>query len=243
MESVRPGGERFEKARALLMAWDGSMERDGVAPTLYSAMRLQLNQRLAEHCLGTLADEATDAAGRGIPAHLRQLEALFVAHAAANDTSLLPGDLDWLTALSDALTEGIEYLTGRLGDDMSAWVWGSVHGTKPVHTLSPSFPELAAQLDPPSVAMGGDGDTPQAGFFAPGDPFTMMSMSVARYLFDPSDWEASRWIVPLGASGHPGSPHYADQLRDWAEVEMLPMTYSADAVRAAAQTTQTLNPS
>jgi len=243
MKNVTPGDKSFEEARTLLTAWDGSMERDGVAPTIYSAMRLQLNRRLAEHCLGPLAAEAIDAAGRGIPAHLRQLEALFAAHAAVDDTSLLPDGLDWLGALGDALTEGIEYLTGRLGDNMSGWVWGSVHGTKPVHTLSPSFPGLADKLDPPSVAMGGDGDTPQAGFFAPGDPFTMMSMSVARYLFDPSDWDASRWIVPLGASGHPGSPHYADQLPAWADIEMLPMTYSADAVQAAAQTTQNLNPS
>ncbi len=234
--------DRFEAARAMLTAWDGAMERDRTEPTIYSAMRLHLNRRLAEHCLGALAGEAIDAAGRGIPAHLRQFEALLVAHADADDTSLLPPGLDWTTALGDGLAAGIDYLAERLGDNPGKWVWGSVHGTRPVHTLSPSFPQLASQLDPPSVAMGGDGDTPQAGFFAPGDPFTMMSMSVARYLFDPSNWDESKWIVPLGASGHPGSPHYADQLPTWAEVEMVPMTYSADAVRSSARTTQTLKP-
>jgi penicillin amidase len=243
LASVPARDDRFEAAREMLTAWDGAMERDRTEPTIYSAMRLALNRRLAEHCLGPLAAEAIDAAGRGIPAHLRQLEALFVAHADVGDTSLLPEGLDWATALGDALSQGVDYLTERLGSEMSVWTWGSVHGTRPVHTLSPSFPGLAAQLDPPSVAMGGDGDTPQAGFFAPGDPFTMMSMSVARYLFDPSNWDGSKWIVPLGASGHPGSPHYFDQLPIWAEVKMVPMTYSAAAVRAAAQTTQTLNPS
>ena len=239
---VPPRDARFEAGRAMLTAWDGAMERDLAEPTVYSAMRLHLNRRLAERCLGALAGEAIDAAGRGIPAHLRQLEALFVAHAEADDTSLLPDGLDWATALGDALAEGIAYLADRLGDDVTAWTWGSVHRTRPVHTLSPSFPDLAGRLDPPSVAMGGDGDTPQAGFFAPGEPFTMMSMSVARYLFDPSDWDASRWIVPLGSSGHPGSPHYADQLPIWSEIDMVPMTYGAGAVRASAQTTQTLKP-
>ena len=130
----------------------------------------------------------------------------------------------------------------RLGDDMDSWTWGAVHKTRPVHTLSASYPELSDLLDPPSVPMGGDGDTPQAGFFDPAEPFVMMSMSVARYLFDPSDWDRSRWTVPLGSSGHPGSPHYADQAPIWSEIEMVPMDYSPRAVRSAARTMQTLHP-
>ena len=68
---------------------------------------------------------------------------------------------------------------------MSAWTWGRVHFTKPRHTLSTAFPELAAELDPPSVPMSGDGDTPQSGSYSPGDPFTMTGMSAARYVFRP----------------------------------------------------------
>ena len=34
---------------------------------------------------------------------------------------------------------------------------------------------------------------------------------VGEIVFDLSYWERVGWIVPLGASGHPGSPHYADQ--------------------------------
>lgn len=238
-----PGrGGRFDRAREMLTAWDCSMDRDRPEPTIYSAMRLSLNRRLAVHCLGELAGEALDAAGRGIPAHLRQLEALFVAHADAGDTSLLPEGLDWLTALGDGLEEGLSYLAGRLGGDLDSWTWGSVHATRPVHTLSASLPELSALLDPPSVPMGGDGDTPQAGFFDPAEPFVMMSMSVARYLFDPSEWDRSRWVVPLGSSGHPGSPHYADQVPIWSEIEMVAMDYSPRAVRSAARTMQTLHP-
>ncbi len=235
-------GGRFDRAREMLTSWDCSMDHDRPEPTIYSAMRLSLNRRLAVHCLGELAGEAMDAAGRGIPAHLRQLEALFVAHAEAGDTSLLPQGLDWLTALGDGLEEGLGYLSDRLGDDMDGWTWGSVHATRPVHTLSASFPELSSLLDPPSVPMGGDGDTPQAGFFDPAEPFVMMSMSVARYLFDPSDWDRSRWSVPLGSSGHPGSPHYDDQVPVWSEIEMVPMDYSPQAVRSAARTMQILHP-
>jgi len=50
----------------------------------------------------------------------------------------------------------------------------------------------------------------------------------------------SRWTVPLGASGHPGSAHYADQTSIWAEVDLIPMTYQWDAIEAEAESHQSL---
>ena len=113
---------------------------------------------------------------------------------------------------------------------MESWRWGSVHHTAPRHTLSDAFPGLARLLDPPRIPMGGDGDTPQAGSYSPAQPFTMTGMSVARYVFDPGDWSRSAWITPLGASGHPGSPHYADQAEVWGRVDLIPMLYDWDII-------------
>ena len=75
------------------------------------------------------------------------------------------------------------------------------------------FPELAEWLNPPVVSTGGDGDTVQAASISTATGYTVGSTSVARFVFDLSDWQRSAWVVPLGASGHPGSPHYADQSR------------------------------
>ena len=65
------------------------------------------------------------------------------------------------------------------------------------------------------MPVGGGFDTPQAASFSVGEgkQYTVTGMSVNRYVHDPSDgWVHSRWISPLGASGHPGSTHYADQV-------------------------------
>ncbi|HBD85496.1 MAG TPA: penicillin acylase, partial [Dehalococcoidia bacterium] len=118
--------------------------------------------------------------------------------------------------------------------------WGRVHQTHPTHPLSAAFPEMSERLDPPPVSMGGDGDTPQAGSYPDSDPYTMTGMSVARYVWDTADWDNSRWIVPLGSSGHAGSPHYADQTSTWADVALIPATYSWDTLESEAQTVQTL---
>ena len=90
--------------------------------------------------------------------------------------------------------------------------------------------------------MGGDGDTPQAGSYSPAGPYTMTSMSVARYVFDLGDWDSSVWVIPLGASGHPGSPHYADQAPVWAEIQLVPMLYDWERIASNAESSQTLTP-
>ena len=52
----------------------------------------------------------------------------------------------------------------------------------------------------------------------------------------------SSYDVPLGASGHPGSPHYADQTGDWAAVRLRPMRYDWGRVAAEAESHQRLEP-
>ena len=74
------------------------------------------------------------------------------------------------------------------------------------------------------------------------DDFTVTGLSVNRYIFDPSDWTRSRWIAPLGASGHPASPHYADQAQLWADVEFIPQLWDWQEIRDQAETTQHLVP-
>ena len=97
-------------------------------------------------------------------------------------------------------------------------------------------------LDPPAVRVGGDGDTPRAGSYSSAGPYVVTGTSVARYVFDLDDWDGSRWVVPLGASGHPGSPHYADQAETWRRVELVPMLFDWDTIAANAESHQTLRP-
>jgi penicillin amidase len=239
---IVPGDLYVAQAQQRIVAWDGSMERNAIAPTIYSAFRTKLQARLIGHLLGPLAQEALSATGRGAPRHVQQLTSLLVTMARDGDTSYLPLGEDWVSVVSQALDEGVSDLRQKLGEDMDLWQWGTVHHTRPRHTLSDSIPGMAELLDPPSVPMGGDGDTPQAGSYSAANPYTMMSMSVARYVFDAGDWDNSRWIVPLGSSGHPGSPHYADQTPLWAEIDLIPMLYDWDTITRESESQQRLNP-
>ena len=117
-----------------------------------------------------------------------------------------------------------------------------MHTTRPQHPLVAGFPHLAATLNPPAVAIGGDGETVNAAGYLPGAGYHVALTSVARYAFDLADWEASGWVVPHGASGHAGHAHWADQLPAWADCRLLPMRYDWARIRADAESTQTLTP-
>ena len=159
---IEPEDATARRAVGMLADWDGSMHRDLVAPTVYSAFRRELDLRVLAPLLGPLSDEAFGATGRGAPRQVGHLSALLASHAAEGDTSMLPDGADWSSVATQALEAAVDYLRGRLGDDVDSWQWGRIHGTAPRHLLSDSFPGLAGLLDPPSTPMSGDGDTPHS---------------------------------------------------------------------------------
>jgi penicillin G amidase len=242
LRGIAPTGPAARDALDRLLAWDGRMERDQVAPTIYAATRERLVRDVLTPLFGPLAAEAFDELPSAPITHTARLKARLGDWIRADDRTVLPPDTDWPAALSRALDGALDDLTRTLGADMETWRWERVHVTRPRHPLSAVFPEWAGRLDPPAVAVGGDGETVQATGFVPAAGYGVTAASVARYVFDLGDWERSAWIVPLGVSGHPASPHYADQATDWADVRLRPMRYGWNRVRAEAESHQVLQP-
>ena len=142
--------------------------------------------------------------------------------------------------VEEGFKAGVDYLVTRYGSDMAKWRWGGMHQTDQVHPLVRSFPESADKLNPPRVEAPGDSDVP----FASGSPtsaeFSIKTGPINRYIHDPSDWGNGRWIVPLGSSGHPASPHFSDQQRMWAKVETIPQLWDWEVIAKDAESTQRL---
>jgi len=244
VKQIDPKDAAIKAAKHLLLDWNGEMNANQVQPTIYSAMRdAMLKEVLETNLTEKLAYDAWHPADRGLGSFSNRLKARLVAMIEQDDRSLLPEGDTWPTAVARALSKAVATLSERLGGDMGQWQWERVHQARPKHNLSAAFPELAELLDPPAIPSSGDGDTPLQGGYSPANPATVTSLSVARYSYDPSDWENSLWVVPLGSSGHPGSPHYADQSETWRQVKMIPMGYDWSRIEASCETKQTLEAS
>ncbi len=237
-----PAGAAAKAALEQLRGWDGTMDRDSVAAAVYAVFRERLLREVMTPLLGPLASEAFAGAPRGAVAHMSRVRSRLPEWIRSDDRTVLPPGTDWPAALARALAGAVVELEERLGPDPAGWRWGRLHGTEPRHPLSLLRPELGRWLDPPGVAVGGDGDTVQNAGFIAAAGYGVTATSVARYVFDLGDWDRSGWVIPLGVSGHPGSPHYADQVAPWSEGRLCPMRYGWAGIRRDAESHQRLDP-
>ena len=197
-----------------LKSWDGRVETELVAPTLFNVFFTFWSKAVA------------DARFEGSTAEL------LAKHAEGLASRLLADDPQgWFPAgarlpqIRRVFGDTLAFLTERFGADLSAWHWGRVHRMPLKHVLS-TRGDLAQLLN----AGGGP---------VKGDMITVCNTGSGP------DWVASsgagyRLIADLSTdcllavdcqshSGHPGTPHYSDQLAAWTrgEYHTLPLGRAA----------------
>ena len=143
--------------------------------------------------------------------------------------------------LRAALDDALDELSSRLGDDIQAWRWGSLHKARFTGRLA-AIPDLAELFVAGEAEMGGDEQTVNQGMFEPEWSYDVVVAPSWRQILDPADWDASVGTHTVGQSGNPASPHYADLLELWSSGRHHPLPYSRAAVEAASEATLRLLP-
>jgi penicillin amidase len=234
----------YAEAAGFLTDWDHDLREDSAAAAIYSAAGRELSRLLAARAYGSLATAVTGKSNdAGAEDQLRrQLKPDFIHRLDVGSLAEANYGFETSDIVEKAFKSGIDYLVSRFGGDIGKWRWGDMHRTGHKHPLAAAFPEASAQLNPPAVETAGDSDVP----FASGSPtpaeFLVKTGPINRYIHDPSNWSNGRWIVPLGSSGHPGSPHFSDQQQMWAKVETIPQLWDWAEIAKVAETTQRLLP-
>lgn len=241
--ALKRGGISSSAADAaqMLIDWDGVLAVDSPAATLFEMTAEMLTRAIVKDKYGALGTAMLSSFDAGAEEHWRRhLKAAVYVAIESDDESLVPAGDTWASAISIALEEAVRELESRLGPDRSKWRWGDLHKTGHQHPLSAVFPDASGMLNPPRVETAGDGDTPWASGAKTGGDFVTGSGPINRYIHDPSNWSNGRWIVPLGSSGHPGSPHYSDQQEMWANVDTIPQLWDWNEIGEQAETEQIL---
>jgi len=198
--------------RRRLLGWDREMTAASTDATLFVRVRDEVVARIC-------ASEAL--AGLRDPAPYGELFAPWLSlpgRVAGSLHTILaaerPFGLDPLAVVRDAL-QAVAAKAGP-GDEVP---WGAVHVFHPLHARAQhGLPGRPA----PATPLAGDSECVLATVSVPGVPVCWRGPS-ARYVWDLADRSAGGWVVPLGASGDPTSPHHRDQHDAWATGRLVPI--------------------
>ncbi|WP_454043884.1 penicillin acylase family protein [Cellulosimicrobium sp. Marseille-Q8652] len=212
---ARLPGAAARAASARLLAWDRHMDADSADAALYAAWRSALARRVAAHpALAPLHEP------HGLDPVLAPWFSVTARVADALPAVLgaswlgIDGRAEAWAALEDVVR------SGTAGDDGAA-TWGDTHRVLGLHVLLDVRGADAPRVGP--VPLSGDTDTVRCTASTPGVTDTCVRGSVARWVWDLADRDASRWGVPFGASGDPRSPHFDDQHAAWADAATVPV--------------------
>jgi penicillin amidase len=192
--------------RDRLLGWDRRMDSGSADAALYAAVRAAVVRRLAAHpAFAALTTPPV------YPEVFQPWLALVPRVGFALEHLLRAGELFGIDRPA-AVREAIEEVALR----PPAGVWGDTHRLAPWRALEPEQP-----YDEPGLS--GDHDCVLCTSGVPGLTDRAARGPAARYVWDLARREDSRWVVPLGASGVPGSPHHRDQLPLWLAGDLVPV--------------------
>ncbi|WP_432178764.1 GNAT family N-acetyltransferase [Streptomyces sp. NBC_00063] len=205
LDGLGPDAEALAKR---LLAWDRHMDADSVDAAAYARVRAAVVRKLAAHP----AFAPLTGMGEAYPEVFRPWLALAPRIAYALETLLTTDqfpDVDRETVVREAVEEAAAATaTGE--------TWGDRHRLAAWRALPEDGDEAAPGLP-------GDHDCVLSTSSVPGITDLSARGPAARYVWDVADRANSLWVVPLGASGIPGSPHRRDQLPLWLRGGLVPV--------------------
>lgn len=222
---------------ARLTRWDGTMARGAVEPLVYMAWARELSRRLYR-------DETGEAFDRFLGFRPNTVRHMLVERQTWCDDIGTPRREKCAEIAARAFDTALAMLRKRLGEDISAWRWGTVHKAEFRHPILRRIPVLG-RLFGIAIETDGGPDTINRGTARlSGDPglFAHVHGPGLRAVFDLANLDAARFMIASGQSGHPLSPYYTDTTESWRDGKTLLLSGSFAALRRKAVAVMTLEP-
>ncbi len=212
---------REQQARDLLKEWDFEARADAVAPTVFHTVFQQiLENTLRPHLGDRLFQTYVQSDGFTVQ---KAIQHIFLNE---NSPWFDQSDTEERETRSDVIVESfrqaVTTLEKDMGPEVSAWQWGKVHNLTFYHDLGRHIPIIGGFMNAGPFPMSGSNNSVDAGLYSLAAPFDMKAGASQRHIFDLSDINNSRRILPSGISGNFMSRHYVDQMPLWLNGEYRP---------------------
>jgi penicillin G amidase len=222
---LAPSGQRELSALERLRSWDGRLDPDSIAGSIYQAFLLRLAREVARAAIGDrdLSERWLDRADNGFTPHVTspwRWHSHLLKLWEEGDEELI--GRPWDDLVLEALAGALDDLSDRFGPDPAGWRWGDVHEMEFPHPLGEANPLLRRLLNR-RLKAGGAQETVSQIAYDPNDPYRAVWAPSWRLVADPTDPGRSRWQMFTGQSGHPASRHYDDLQADWLDGRTQPL--------------------
>jgi penicillin amidase len=247
LSRLHPTAQREIRAIERLKSWDGVLDEDTVAGTIYQAFTLALAQlvvsakiedpELRERYLNKSVAGLIPVVSSPWRFHARLLELWDEGDATWFATSERPEGRSWDDVALEALSAALDGLEQRFGHNQEGWRWGRVHGVEFAHPFGEANPVFRS-IFCRSVEAGGASETVVQNGYVPTNPFRGVWGPTYRMLADIGDPNRSRWQATTGQSGQPGSSHYDELIKGWRTGRTNPVYLDERELRAAGRAHQ-----
>jgi penicillin amidase len=221
--AIAPQDAASARALELLGAWDGALDGDSAAASVYELFLGELCQRI---CRVKAPNSWLVAAGAGVTPLIpgtcwNARRASFVARMILEQPAGYFAS--WPAELASVLSQVVRDLRRDFGSDERAWAWGALRPLPLSHRLGQKA-LLAPIFNRGPLPGYGDGTTVNQAGFEFWQPLRHSTVSAhLRSLIEVGNWSASRFVLLGGQSGNPLSAHYDDLIPLWQRGEGVPI--------------------
>jgi penicillin amidase len=231
MTSFAGGDARLARARRLLRAWDGTMDRTRPEPLIFTAWLRAFNKSV-------YADELGDDFHRIWRLRPQFIKRVLFDQPEWCDRRATEAKESCAELLAASLVRTLDQLAAAFGtDDMARWQWGARHMARFAHPVFGRIPTLARIANLEIASNGGD-FTVNRGATRPGNdrmPHAHIHGPGYRAIYDLKKPANSLYTIATGQSGNLFSKHYRDFLKPWRDGIYIQLDETRDHLMGSAK--------
>ncbi len=217
IKAIYKGDDQMQQA-ALdeLEHWNYNLTRQSQAASIFEI----LYRRVAEKLISDDLPEDLFKALMGERILVENLMAnlLFDRESGWVDDKTTPETETWNDIVNEAFYETIEELENRLGPDVENWNWERLHTITLSHPMGRvTLLDKAFNLNRGPFGVPGSYHTVTPYSYSYNNLYKVNHGASHRHIYDLSDWNNSKSVIPTGTSGIPASDYYLDQTELYLE--------------------------